>query len=247
MMGGLPNESMMNLLFRLSHKSVELKPPDPPIIGEKGVTIVDWNQSDSDAVNRYVNRLIRLQVNGYFEQKNAEKRTDNANRSLNRSHLGVKELEDEPLVSVFDSFGAFTESVELIGRSDRTKRRNAITCVERLVESDDLLFYLTLRNYFADKSEQFNQIRNRLLVIVYMNDAYFEKFLDTLTDRELYFHLVIVVYASNDSALRGVLKKNTNKFESLGYLKITNSSANSLEVKSYDKSRFKEVSHFVDL
>lgn len=254
MISGLPNESMMNLLFRLKHKSVELKRPDPPIIAEKGVTIIDWNQSESDAVNRYLNRLIRLQVTKYFEAKDEESKNDRtaADRLPNRSHLRVveKQLEDEPLVSVFDGFGKFTESVELIEeQGERTKRRSAITCVERLVEPDDLLFYLTLRNYFADQSDQFNQIKNRLLVIVFMNNAYFEKFLDTLAGRELYFHLVIVTYASHDNALRDVLRKNTDKFQSLGYLQINNSpdSAASLEIKAYDKNRCKAVSHFVDL
>ena len=253
---GLPNESMLNLIYRLSNKSIELKQPDPPIITEKGVTVIDWNRSESDAVNRYLNRLIRLQINRFCVLKDQEKKkdTDRANRSLNRSRLGIAEdeLNDEPLVSVFDSFGKFTDSVELIRSSGRKSgepsrsKRNHIAYVERLVEPDNLLFYLTLRNYFGG---QFSQIKNRLLVIVYINDVYFEKFLTLLAERKPDLHLVIVTYTFNDQGLRHVLRRHFNKFPSLGYLKINNSagSANTVEIKSYDKTQYKLIEHLVDL
>ena len=242
---------MLNLIFRLNNKSVKLKQPDPPIIPAKGVTIIDWNRSESDAVNRYLNRLIRLQLDQYFLQKDEEKRVDGtaANRSLNRSRLDEKQLEDEPLVSVFDGFAKFTESVDLVcsatknDKQDRPKR-NHLACVEHLIEPDNLLFHLTLRNYFG---AQFNQIKNRLLVIVYMNDVYFEKFLSILTGREFYFHLVIVTYSFSDQALRNVLRKQFDNFQSLDYLKIANASPNSLEIKTYDRKKYKEVAHELEL
>ena len=89
MLLNLKNETVLNLLFRLDNKSIDLKEPDAPIINAKGLTIIDWDRSDSDAVNRYLNRLIRLQLAKYFKLKSEARSKEEENRSIRLSEIAT--------------------------------------------------------------------------------------------------------------------------------------------------------------
>ena len=150
----------------------------------------------------------------------------------------------EPLISIFDNFCTFNKSIELLRKNTNGQFKSAnFKLIEKLNEADDLLFYVTLRNYFNNK---LNIIKNRLLIIIYINDAYFEKFLNFLINKHFYFHLIIITSGQN---LANTLRKHFKNFESLDYLKITNSETetNCLEIKRYDKSKYKDILHFINL
>lgn len=241
---------MFNLVFRLNNSSsIYPEKPDPPIINRKGVSVIDWNLSDSDAVNKYVNRLIQLSLTRYFESKDEEnkKRTEDG-RPAKRARLSYLEDElDEPLVSIFDSFVTFQETrstVELskVNDPEFKKKHKILNLIDKLTEADGLLFYISLRNYFTNSL--FNVIKNRLLVVIYINEFYFDKFLFFILKKEFYFHLVIV---TTHNQLPIVLRKNFTFFKSLDHLQITNSPSepNCLEIKTYDKTKYKNIKNLV--
>lgn len=247
----LANESMLNVIFRVNNELIDIKEPDPPIIKEKGVSIIDWSRSNSDAVNKYLNRLIRLQLSKYFRMKNEKKiKEKNQNNLKNKTGLSLTENEtDEVLISVFDGFGKFNEIVQLIDIDEdlEGEQKKFHTLIEKLIEPDSQLFYLTLKNYF---DEQFHQISNRLLIIVYIKENYFEKFLNFISQKnEFYFHLIIITFSSSALKLPRILRGNFKNFKYLDYLKITESltDSNCIEIKNYDKNIFKDVLHFVNV
>lgn len=240
----MEKESLFNLAYRLNNSSVYsiVDEPDKPIINKRGVTIIDWKLSDSNAVHRYLNRLIIKNLKKYFKKREEDKNLENEKRETKKRKLNesiqLNELNKEPLVTIFDNFCTFNE-LQLINFRNKKIKSSAgeykvLDQIERLNESNNLNFYITIRNYFGNLIDL---IKDRLLVIIFLNDIYFEKFLNHLSKREFNFHLVIITHNN----LPMILQKNMNNFKSLDYLKINDSpnDASKIEIIKYDKKKYK--------